>query len=134
MAITFLLCIACQVENMYSATALAWHPDGSSLSVGTTTGALDVYETCKQRLAYGSKFEIAYGLDGATRITPTSTGDPTSDLYDRHTGLVGLQARVSLHGKRLFVFAFERQHAFGFHNARSSTATIMACQSWHTTP
>lgn len=60
---------------MCCATAMAWHPDGKTIHVGTTTGALDVYQACRQRLAYGSSFQVAHHLDGSTVVSSTDTGE-----------------------------------------------------------
>lgn len=64
---------------MHSPTALAWHPEGASLCVGTPTGALDVYEVCRQRLAYGRDFEVAHRLSGEAVITPLPDGASSRD-------------------------------------------------------
>ena len=63
---------------MYSATAMAWHPDGTALSIGTSTGAIDLYDACKERLAYGQDFELAYGFDGGATLTHLTHGDTLS--------------------------------------------------------
>ena len=49
-----------QIENMYSATAMSWKCDGSRLTVGTLTGAVDMYDACLRRYRYKGKFEFTY--------------------------------------------------------------------------
>jgi intraflagellar transport protein 172 len=48
------------IENMYSATALAWKHDGSRLTVGTLAGAVDMYDACLRKYKYKGKFEFTY--------------------------------------------------------------------------
>jgi hypothetical protein len=38
-----------QVDNYYTITSAAWKPDGSKLSLGTLTGAVDLYDACVKR-------------------------------------------------------------------------------------
>jgi intraflagellar transport protein 172 len=49
-----------EVKNMYSPTALSWKYDGSRLTVGTLTGAVDTYDACLRRYRYKGKFEFTY--------------------------------------------------------------------------
>ena len=61
-----LLCI--QVELPSAVTAMAWHPDGSKLCIGTASGGLDMYDAHRPALAYGADFQVAHGLAGGVTV------------------------------------------------------------------
>ncbi len=63
-----------QVENFYAVSAAAWKPDGSKLTVGSMTGAVDMYDACVKRNMYKGKFEFTYVSKSSVIVKTLKTG------------------------------------------------------------
>ncbi|EFJ49307.1 intraflagellar protein IFT172 [Volvox carteri f. nagariensis] len=62
------------IENFYAVSAASWKPDGSKLTVGSMTGAVDMYDACVKRHMYKGKFEFTYVSKSAVIVKTLKTG------------------------------------------------------------
>ncbi|XP_055373567.1 intraflagellar transport protein 172 homolog [Condylostylus longicornis] len=49
-----------EIEHLYSITALTWRKDGAKLAIGSTSGAVIIFESVLKRTIWQEKFEIIY--------------------------------------------------------------------------
>lgn len=62
------------MENMNTITSLALKPDGSRLSMGTSTGRIELFDCCIKRLKYKDKFELTYTSASQVIVKRISNG------------------------------------------------------------
>jgi intraflagellar transport protein 172 len=62
------------LENYYSVSALAWKKDGSKLTLGSMSGAVDVFDCCIKRVRYKGRFEFTYTSNSQVIVKRLSTG------------------------------------------------------------
>ncbi|KAK9806680.1 hypothetical protein WJX73_007433 [Symbiochloris irregularis] len=63
-----------EVKHMHTAAALAWHPDGGRLWVGTVAGSLEAFQTCSTCLRYGESFQVEQHAAGGATIASLKDG------------------------------------------------------------
>jgi len=80
------------IENMYTVTALGWKLDGSRLTVGNLTGAIDMYDACIRRHRYKGKFEFTYVSLSQVIVKRLSSG--TRIVLKSHFGYEILKINV----------------------------------------
>ena len=62
------------VEQLLSINAVAWKPDGSKLTVGSVSGALDAFDVCLKRALYRGQYEFLYTSLSSVIIKRLATG------------------------------------------------------------
>jgi intraflagellar transport protein 172 len=55
-------------------SAAAWKPDGSKVTIGSMTGAVDMYDACVRKMLYKKKFEFTYVSKSAVIVKTLKTG------------------------------------------------------------
>ncbi|CUG89196.1 WD40 repeat-containing protein, putative [Bodo saltans] len=62
------------IHNAYSIPVLAWKCDGSRLTTGTITGAVDIFDACLRRYRLRNAFEFTYVSHNQVIVKRLSTG------------------------------------------------------------
>jgi intraflagellar transport protein 172 len=66
-----------QVDNFYTVSQLAWRPDGSCITAGGLTGAVDLWDACLRRSRHKGMFELTHVSSSAVIIKSLQTGSRT---------------------------------------------------------
>lgn len=82
--------LAWQVEHMHTAAALAWHPDGTRLWVGTAAGSLEAYQTCSSCRLYGQSLQVEQHANGQATVASLKDGAFVLQSGSCYTILAGL--------------------------------------------
>jgi len=84
------------VENLYTVSALAWRSDGSCLTIGGLTGAVEMYDACVKRYIYKGTFEMTYVSPSNVIVKRLATRMCLFDVVHTTTSYVSCQQYITM--------------------------------------